>query len=195
MQVASSDLVTPDFLNLMETRLTAGLDRYSYNFSGSAQVLDHILVNSNLNSRVARLEVARNDADFPESYRNDSSRPERISDHDIPVAYITLPNEVTSKTTVTRPALNFNRVTRNYTGTITVKNTTASVMNGPIYVFLNSLPAGATVLNAAGSTNGVPYLSTAGPLAAFASVSLPVQFKLRSLAKFSYTPSVFAGSF
>ena len=71
VQVASTDLVTPDFINLMETRLTAGVNRYSYNFTGSAQVLDHILVNSTLNSRVARLEVARNDSDFPEIFRND----------------------------------------------------------------------------------------------------------------------------
>ena len=94
-----------------------------------------------------------------------------------------------------KSGLVFNRVTQNYTGTITVKNTGASPVTGPIYVFLNGLPAGVTVFNAAGASNGVPYLSTAGPIAAGASVSLPVQFKLTTPVTVSYTTSVFAGSF
>jgi len=38
---------------------------------------------------------ARNDADFPESLRNDASRPERVSDHDMPVAYFAVPRDTT----------------------------------------------------------------------------------------------------
>jgi hypothetical protein len=33
------------------------------------------------------MNYGRNGADFPESYRNDATRPERVSDHDMPVAY------------------------------------------------------------------------------------------------------------
>ena len=40
--------------------------------------------------------VARLDADFPEVYRSDDTRPERISDHDAPVVYLRLPVEITS---------------------------------------------------------------------------------------------------
>src|SRR5439155_22972212 len=36
---------------------------------------------------------ARNDADFPESLRADPTRPERISDHDMPVAYFAVPRD------------------------------------------------------------------------------------------------------
>src|ERR1700753_2755306 len=39
----------------------------------------------------SRYAVARNDADFPEVFRNDPNRPERISDHDMPVSYFFLP--------------------------------------------------------------------------------------------------------
>lgn len=53
--------------------------RYSYVFQGSAQVLDHILVNDRMASRLTRFAFARVNADFPES--------ERLSDHDAPVAY------------------------------------------------------------------------------------------------------------
>ena len=65
--------------------------QYSYDFNGSHQVLDHVVVNSTLLSKLSRFAVARNDADFPEVFRNDPNRPERISDHDMPVAYFTLP--------------------------------------------------------------------------------------------------------
>ncbi|HWQ32941.1 MAG TPA: endonuclease/exonuclease/phosphatase family protein [Blastocatellia bacterium] len=82
--LASSDLVNPDLTDLVET--IPASERYSYNFNGSAQVLDHVLVTANLLTRVRRFEYARNDADFPETYRNDPNRPERISDHDMPVA-------------------------------------------------------------------------------------------------------------
>ena len=196
VEVASTDLVTPDFTDLMETRLTAGVNRYSYTFSGSAQVLDHILVNSNLNPRVSRVEVARNDADFPEVYRNDNTRPERISDHDMPVAYVTLPNQVTSKTTVTKTAIIFNRATQVHSQTIRVTNSSAAALSGPIYVFLNGLAANVTVNNAAGSSNGVPYVSGAvSGLAAGAFVDIPVQFKLTGSGAITYTTTVFAGSF
>jgi len=84
----SSDLVNPNLINLVETA-PAG-EQYSFLFDGNAQVLDHILTTQNLQSRTTRFQYARLDADFPETFRNDPNRPERISDHDAPVAYISL---------------------------------------------------------------------------------------------------------
>ena len=86
---ASPDLVDPDFTDLVST--LPHDQQYSYVFNGSAQVLDHIVVNPSLLSKLSRFAYARNDADFPEVFRNDPNRPERISDHDMPVAYFTLP--------------------------------------------------------------------------------------------------------
>lgn len=86
---ASPDLVDPDFTDLVTT--LPHDQQYSYVFNGSAQVLDHIVVNPGLLSVLSRFAIARNDADFPEVFRNDPNRPERISDHDMPVAYFTLP--------------------------------------------------------------------------------------------------------
>ena len=82
--LASSDLVNPDLTDLVET--IAPEQRYSFSFNGNAQVIDHVLVTTNLLTRVKRLEYARNNADFPETLRSDPNRPERISDHDMPVA-------------------------------------------------------------------------------------------------------------
>jgi hypothetical protein len=47
---------------------------------------------------VARCIYARSNADFPESFRNNFNRPERLSDHDAPMVYFTLnvaPHSVT----------------------------------------------------------------------------------------------------
>ncbi|MFL6314681.1 MAG: PxKF domain-containing protein [Terriglobales bacterium] len=87
--LASPDLVDPDFTDLVTT--LPHDQQYSYDFNGSHQVLDHVVVNQSLLSKLNRFAIARNDADFPEVFRNDPNRPERISDHDMPVAYFTLP--------------------------------------------------------------------------------------------------------
>ncbi|HEY6391565.1 MAG TPA: lamin tail domain-containing protein, partial [Bryobacteraceae bacterium] len=82
-------ITNPPLTDLIDT--APADQRYSYSFSGSAQEIDHMLVNVNMAPRLSRYAVARNNADFPETYRNDANRPERISDHDMPVAYFTLP--------------------------------------------------------------------------------------------------------
>ena len=86
--LASPDLVHPDLTNVGDP---LGADQYSFVFDGSAQALDHVLLNQAALRRFSRLVYARNNADFPESMRGDASRPERLSDHDMPVAYFTLP--------------------------------------------------------------------------------------------------------
>lgn len=65
-------------------------NRYSYSYDGSAQVLDHILVNKPGVSRVLKFGYARVDADFPKIYINDANRPERLSDHDAAVLFLSL---------------------------------------------------------------------------------------------------------
>jgi len=86
--LASSDVVNPDYFVLTE-ELPAD-ERYSFIFEGNAQALDHVIVNTNLRARLTRYAVARNNADFPETFGNDATRPERASDHDMPVAYFRL---------------------------------------------------------------------------------------------------------
>jgi uncharacterized protein len=87
--LASGDLVNPDLIDLADTLPPD--QRYSFNFDGNAQELDHVLVNPPMLSRFSRFAIARNNSDFPESFRNDPNRSERISDHDPAVAYFHLP--------------------------------------------------------------------------------------------------------
>src|SRR5215813_6390200 len=85
--LASPDLVNPDQTDLVDT--LAATQRYSYNFDGNAQTLDHIIVNPPALSLLTRFAYARDDSDF--AVKNYESTNElRISDHDQPVAYFSL---------------------------------------------------------------------------------------------------------
>lgn len=89
----SPDLVNPDFVNLTDALPAA--ERYSFIFEGTPQALDHVLVNTTAASYVQRYAIARGNADFPEVppglFETDPTRPERSSDHDMPVAYFRFP--------------------------------------------------------------------------------------------------------
>src|SRR5256714_15460012 len=71
-------------------QFSAAGQKYSYTFDGDAQALDHELVNSSMATRFTRLAYGRMDADYPEAYRSDPNRPEKLSDHDPSVAYFDL---------------------------------------------------------------------------------------------------------
>jgi hypothetical protein len=99
--LAAADLVDPDLTTLVD--LLDADQAYSYVFDGSTQALDHVQVNAPLKKRFTRFHYARNNADFPDSYRNDPSRPERLSDHDMPVAYFAFPGAPTLTLTGPNP--------------------------------------------------------------------------------------------
>jgi hypothetical protein len=85
--LASSDLVNPDLINLVDT--LPPTQQYSYNFDGNAQTLDHIIVNQKALGYLTRFAYARNDSDF--AVKNYEATNElRISDHDQPVAHFNL---------------------------------------------------------------------------------------------------------
>lgn len=86
--LASPDLVNPDLTDLVDTLPAA--QRYSFTFDGNAQVLDHQLLNPNALSILTRFAYARDDADFPVKDYENPAIPQRISDHDQPVAYFSL---------------------------------------------------------------------------------------------------------
>ncbi|MEO7538520.1 MAG: endonuclease/exonuclease/phosphatase family protein [Pyrinomonadaceae bacterium] len=65
-------------------------NRYSYTYDGSAQAIDHVLINKPMRERLLKFGFARVDADFPLVWANDPERPERISDHDAPIVFLAL---------------------------------------------------------------------------------------------------------
>jgi hypothetical protein len=99
----SPDLVNPNFTNLTESLPPS--ERYSFVFEGTPQALDHVLVNTVAGALVRRYAIARNNADFPEQaqFAGDVTRPERNSDHDMPVAYFAFPPSADVSVTATAP--------------------------------------------------------------------------------------------
>ncbi len=81
------DRVSPDLLNLYIEEPAD--QRYSFEFDGNAQSLDHILVNQALGAAASSVDLdhARINSDFPEILRGDMSTVARLADHDPAVAY------------------------------------------------------------------------------------------------------------
>jgi hypothetical protein len=100
----SPDVVEPNFVNLTDT---LPLDQqYSFIFAGTPQALDHMLLNTVASALVSGYEIARNNSDFPEGplFMSDVTRPERNSDHDMPVAYLSFPLTSDLSVSVSGPA-------------------------------------------------------------------------------------------
>ncbi|HVG20250.1 MAG TPA: Ig-like domain repeat protein [Blastocatellia bacterium] len=125
--LASSDLVTPD---LVELTSESPNQQYSFVFDGNAQELDHILITQSLQPLVNGLQYARSNSDFPESYRAAANRPERLSDHDMPVAYFRFPTETT--TTVDNAMATYNDGAQTITLSATVTATGSTVNEGTV---------------------------------------------------------------
>jgi uncharacterized protein len=74
-------------------------------FDGSAQTLDHVLLSGKAQELFAGLQHARINADFPEVFRNDPARVERLSDHDPAVAYFEFPLDTVPPTVAVTSSL------------------------------------------------------------------------------------------
>ncbi|HEY6362044.1 MAG TPA: lamin tail domain-containing protein [Vicinamibacterales bacterium] len=85
--------------------------RYSYVFEGSAQVLDHMLINARMRDHLTLFAYARNNADFPESFEADFTVTTRISDHDAAVGYFRPRADVGVAATASSPAVAGSAVT------------------------------------------------------------------------------------
>ncbi|HYP05634.1 MAG TPA: lamin tail domain-containing protein [Bryobacteraceae bacterium] len=95
--ISLGDYNMDQFDPLMQTITTSGLlnltnllrpnEAYTYVFDGVTQALDHILVSPSALRYLTRYQIAHLNADYPESSRNDASGANRISDHDVPIAY------------------------------------------------------------------------------------------------------------
>ncbi|MQA31846.1 MAG: nuclease [Luteitalea sp.] len=133
--LASDDLVEPNLWNVVAT--APRHQQYSYVFDGNAQELDHVIVNTVAASAFDRLEYGRANADFPESYRSDPNRPERISDHDMSVAYFKA--SLKQATVMAVPALTTTAAARPTTLTATLTNarTGEPVAGAPVAFDMN----------------------------------------------------------
>ena len=195
--VPTQDLVAPNLVNLMES--LPDPERYSYVFDGSAQVLDHILVNAAALVNVSGLEMLRGNSDAPETARNDFSSAARLSDHDAPVVYLRAPPiEVTGRVTIKVTPLGFNPQTKVAQGVVIVTNTSNAAIDAPIELLFDDLTPGVTLLNADGAFAGAPYITLLPanlPLLPGQSRVTLVRFANPNEMTITYTPRVFSLGF
>ncbi len=59
---------------------------YTYVFAGQSEILDHILLSRGLAQSFVDIEITHFDADYPDSLAENAAVPNRVSDHDPPVA-------------------------------------------------------------------------------------------------------------
>ncbi len=83
---SGSDLVNPNLVNQVE--LLPAADRYSFNFRGHAQTLDHALTSSSTDPWVRGFEFGRGNVDAAEDQINDAATSLRAADHDGFVLYL-----------------------------------------------------------------------------------------------------------
>jgi uncharacterized protein len=188
--LTGADFVNPNYTNL--TNSVSLANGYSFVFAGSAQTLDHVLVNQRVLPRVSRYGVARLNADFPEIYRSDENRPERISDHDVPVVFLRLPVEITSSVAITSSPVNYNPGQQYYMANLQVKNASTAPLPNPFYVVLEGLAPSVILQNATGMTaEGLPYITVDRNLRPNATEVVQLRFAAPAGTEITFTARVY----
>lgn len=99
----------------------------------------------------------------------------------------------------TGSGLAYSRVTKTFSGTVTVTNISGTTLTTPtsFQLLLNSLPAGVTLANTTGTFNQCPYITIPAltSMAPGQSVTVAVQFSNPSNAIINFTPEFYAGRF
>jgi hypothetical protein len=107
--------------------------------------------------------------------------------------------DVTGSVGIRYSGVTLNPMTRRYVQTVTVTNTSAGAITGPISLVLDDLTANVTLFNASGTTTlmlpgGSPYMNANVNLAPGQSVAVQLQFLNPGNSPFSYEARVLAGA-
>ena len=181
---------------------------YSYVFNSTAGYLDHALATPSMSAQVSGASEFHNNADEPSviDYNLDGipqdlyvNNAYRASDHDPVTITLNLTGTVTftdvsGSFSVARSGYLINRATLQYSGTLSITNTSGATINGPVQIDLAGLPAGVTLLNASGTHNGVPYVTAStGPIAAGATVTVNTTFSNPNKVAITYSTAINSG--
>jgi uncharacterized repeat protein (TIGR02543 family) len=100
-----------------------------------------------------------------------------------------------SSVQVTATAFVYNRSTKTFNSTYTIRNTSGQTLAAPLQLVLTALPLGVTVANPSGTYEGNSFVTGPGsaPLSPGASVSVALQFSDPSNGTISATPLVYSG--
>jgi hypothetical protein len=101
-----------------------------------------------------------------------------------------------SQISVTTSGLLYSRVSKTFSGTATITNTSGTTLSGPFQLVLSGLPSGVALLNATGTFGGSPFItiSSVTSLAAGQSATVTISFSDPSMTKITFTPIVYSGA-
>jgi hypothetical protein len=109
----------------------------------------------------------------------------------IETVVLTHPTDISSEFSVTTTGVLYSRLSKQYSSTVTITNTSPSTISIPLAALLNNLTPGVTLANASGSSNGAPHVAAAvQDIAPGQSISIPLQFNNPSNLKITFTPAV-----
>lgn len=166
-----TDRVNPDLLNLYVEEPTD--QRYSFEFDGNAQSLDHILINQALGTAASGydLDHARINADFPEADRSNPNSASRLADHDPAMAYFGVASADLAVTATASPATVAVGATMTFGATVTNNGPDAAAFPGVGFAFDAALP-GLAVTAPSGWTCDAPTVGATTTLVSCARSSL-----------------------
>ena len=106
-----------------------------------------------------------------------------------------VPSAVSIQLAVQGTGFVYNRISKTFTTTLTLTNSGATTVSGPVQAVFSGLPSGVTVVSPTDTYNGDPYITVPGGLTSGQSVSLTVQFSDPSVETISYTLNLYSGVF
>jgi hypothetical protein len=108
-----------------------------------------------------------------------------------------LPRRRTSSVSITSTGLSYSRSSKQYSGALTITNTSSAALPAPLQLVRSNLPGGDTLANATGTGAAGPYITavSSGSLAAGASVQVTVRIDAPQSAAPTFTPLVYSGTF
>jgi hypothetical protein len=106
------------------------------------------------------------------------------------------PVDLTGSVGIVRSGLTVNRFTQKYTGTVTITNTGAAVLKGPLQFRLAGLTNGVTLDNATGVKDGVPYITLGeAELAPGQAATVTTTVSNPAKAAIGYSPQLFKATY
>ncbi|WP_375512315.1 putative Ig domain-containing protein [uncultured Nostoc sp.] len=153
--VVAGDLNDFEFSNPVSTLERAGLtslietlpanERYTYNFEGNAQTLDHILVSNNLRSKLDGYDVVHVNSEFAD----------QDSDHDPSVARFNISGNISGNNPPTVQALDDQIISTNKPFFFNISNKFADIDQGDTLNYsATGLPTGSSIVANTGVVSG-----------------------------------------